>query len=75
MQKKQLPPVSIVKEDGSEFYATTADVFHVLHLYFTQKVNSKKKVVGFCLLKPNLIKEKQYDKLLQTNFCPLPEGS
>ena len=51
MQKKQLPPVSIVKEDGSEFYATTADVFHVLHLYFTQKVNSKKKVVGFLSFK------------------------
>lgn len=47
MQKKQLPPVSIVKEDGSEFYATTADIFHVRHLYFTQNVNSKKKSLGF----------------------------
>ena len=40
MQKKQLPPVSIVKEDISEFYATTTDIFHVQHLYFTQKVYS-----------------------------------
>jgi hypothetical protein len=56
MQKKQLPPVSLIKEDSSEFYAITTDIFHVHHLYFTQNVNSKKKVVGFCLLKPNLIK-------------------
>ena len=56
MQKKQLPPVSMVKEDISEFYATTTDIFHVHHLYVTQKVNSKKKVVGFLSFKtqPNL---------------------
>ena len=57
MQKKQLPPVSMVKEDISEFYAITTDIFHVHHLYVTQKVNSKKKVVGFLSFKtqPNLI--------------------
>ena len=57
MQKKQLPPVSMVKEDISEFYAITTDIFHVHHLYVTQKVNSKKKVVGFLSFKtqPNLM--------------------
>ena len=56
MQKKQFPPVSLVKEDISEFYAITTDIFHVHHLYVTQKVNSKKKVVGFLSFKtqPNL---------------------
>ena len=57
MQKKQLPPVSMVKEDISEFYAITTDIFHVHHLYVTQKINSKKKVVGFLSFKtqPNLM--------------------
>ena len=57
MQKKQLPPVSMVKEDISEFYAITTDIFHVHHLYVTQKINSKKKVVGFLSFKtqPNLL--------------------
>ena len=57
MQKKQFPPVSLVKEDISEFYAITTDIFHVHHLYVTQKVNSKKKVVGFLSFKtqPNLM--------------------
>ena len=61
MQKKQLPPVSIVKEDISEFYAITTDIFHVHHLYVTQKVNSKKKVVGFLSFKtqPNLLRIKK----------------
>ena len=34
---QQLPPVSMVKEDISEFYATTTDIFHVHHLYFNVK--------------------------------------
>ena len=61
MQKKQLPPVSIVKEDISEFYAITTDIFHVHHLYVTQKINSKKKVVGFLSFKtqPNLLRIKK----------------
>mgnify|MGYP003401813028 len=61
MQKKQLPPVSMVKEDISEFYAITTDIFHVHHLYVTQKINSKKKVVGFLSFKtqPNLLRIKK----------------
>lgn len=57
MQKKQLPPVSLVEEDISEFYATATDIFHVRHLYRVQKLNSKKKVVGFLSFKtqPNLM--------------------
>ncbi len=55
MFQKQFQPVPIVQEDSSELYAVTADVFHGYHLYFTQKINSKKKSLGFCLLKPNLI--------------------
>ena len=47
MFQKQFQPVPIVQEDGSELYAVTADVFHVYHLYFTQKINSKKKPLGF----------------------------
>ncbi len=52
---EKIPPVPVVQEYSSELYAVTADVFHVYHLYFTQKINSKKKLLGFCLLKPNLI--------------------
>jgi hypothetical protein len=43
--QKQLLPVSIIQENIPESYTT--DIFHVHYLYFTQKVNSKKKVVGF----------------------------
>jgi len=55
MFQKQFQPVPIVQEDSSELYAVTADIFHVHHLYLVKKLSSKKKTVGFCLLKPNLI--------------------
>lgn len=45
--KEKLPPVPVVQEYSSELYAVTADVFHGYHLYFTQKINSKKKSLGF----------------------------
>lgn len=47
MHKEQLPPVPIIQEYIPEFYAVTTDIFHVYHLYFTEKVNSKKKSLGF----------------------------
>ena len=55
MFQKQFPPVSIIKEDISQFYAITTDIFHVHRLYSNKNVNSNKKSLGFCLLKPNLI--------------------
>ena len=76
MQKKQFPPVSLVKEDISEFYAITTDIFHVHHLYVTQKVNSKKKVVGFLSFKtqPNLSRQyprDQYDSNPERSTGPV----
>ena len=52
--KEKPPPVPVVQKYSSELYAVTADVFHGYHLYFTQKINSR-KVVGFLSFKPNLI--------------------
>ena len=64
MFKKQFQPVPIVQEDRSELYAITTDVFHAHHLYLVKKLISKKKVVGFCLLKPNLIYENVSDETI-----------
>ena len=54
--KEKLPPVPVVQEYSSELYAVTADVFHGYHLYFTQKINSKKSRWVFVFkTQPNLM--------------------
>jgi len=45
--EKKFPPVSIVRGKSSKLYAVTTDTFHRYHLYFTKRVNSNKKSLGF----------------------------
>ena len=46
MLKEQLPPVSIIKKDISEFYAIAADIFHVYHFILYLRCKFKKKVAA-----------------------------
>ena len=77
MLKEELPPVPIIHEDVSEFYAITTDIFHVYHFILYLKCKFKEKVVGFSSFKtqPNLMCRNFKVALCHSHeTCPRPRS-